>query len=248
VWARRLLLPRVYKVVVPSKKLESIARERWKLADAKVACIPNGVVLERFQPADGRPSLRHELGIPKNRLVIGYVGHLRPEKNPQRFLKACARVDREIDIHALILGDGSERAACEELARTLPSLYSRVTFAGHQPDPRAHYRAMDVFCISSDTEQMPVALVEAMATSLPVVSTDVGDVRTMLPEEESDLVVPLGEHETAWPLAEKLTEILRDPGRRKQLGTANRKRAEERYSFDAMLRAYRDVYQGVIRA
>ena len=248
VWARRLLLPRVFRVVVPSRTLERIAHDAWKLAASKVECIPNGVVLDRFQPADGRPTLRHELGIPKGRLVVGYVGHLRPEKNPQRFLKACARIDRELDPHMLVLGDGPERPACEELARTLPSLYGRVTFAGHQADPRPHYRAMDVFCISSDTEQMPVALVEAMASSLPVVSTDVGDVLVMLPDEQGNFVVPLAEHESAWPLAEKLTELLRDPARRKQFGALNRKRAEERYSFDAMLRAHRDVWQAVVRA
>jgi glycosyltransferase involved in cell wall biosynthesis len=246
-WARRLMLPGVHKVVVPSQRLATIARERWNLPNDKVACIPNGVPLDRFQPADGRPSLRHELGIPKGRIVVGYCGHLRPEKNPQRFLKACARIDREIEFHVLVLGDGPERAACEELARTLPSLYGRVTFAGHVPDPRAHYRAMDAFCISSDTEQMPVALVEAMATSLPVVSTDVGDVRAMLPDEQAELIVPLGDHETAWPLAEKLTEMLRDAAQRRTLGALNRKRAEERYSFDAMLRAHRDVWQSAIR-
>jgi glycosyltransferase involved in cell wall biosynthesis len=241
------MLPGVHTVVVPSQRLATIAKTRWNLAPEKVACIPNGVALDRFQPADGRPSLRHELGIPKGRVVVGFCGHLRPEKNPQRFLKACARIDREIEFHVLVLGDGEERAACEELARTLPSLYGRVTFAGHVPDPRAHYRALDAFCISSDTEQMPVALVEAMASSLPVVSTDVGDVRAMLPDEQAEFIVPLGEHETAWPLAEKLTGMLRDAVQRKELGVLNRKRAEERYSFEAMLRAHRDVWQSVVR-
>lgn len=247
VWARRLMLPGVHTVVVPSRRLQTIARTRWNLRPDHVALIPNGVELDRFLPADGRPSLRHELGIPKGRVVVGFCGHLRPEKNPLRFLKACARIDREIEFHALVLGDGPERAACEELARTLPSLYGRVTFAGHVADPRAHYRAMDVFCVSSDTEQMPVAIVEAMASSLPVVSTDVGDVRAMLPEEQGEYVVTLGEHETAWPLAEKLTDILRDPAQRKSLGTQNRQRAEARYSFDAMLRAHRAVWQSVTR-
>ena len=248
VWARRLMLPRVHKVVVPSNKLAGIARDTWKLRDDHVVCIPNGVVLERFKAADGRPTLRHEMKIPKGRIVIGYVGHLRPEKNPQRFLKACARIDREIEIHLLILGDGPERAACEEIARTMPSLFGRVTFMGHQSDPREYYRAMDMFCVSSDTEQMPVALVEAMASSLPVVSTDVGDVRAMLPDAQAEFVVPLGDHESAWPLAECLTALLRDAKLRKELGAANRQRAEERYSFDVMLKSYRDVYQSAIRA
>lgn len=248
VWARRLMLPRVQRVVVPSRKLAGIATTLWKLAPEHVACIPNGVALERFSPADGRPDLRRALGIPLERLVIGACGHLRPEKNPLRLLRAAARIEREIDFHVLVLGDGPERAACEELARTTASLYGRVTFAGHVADPTQHYRAMDLFAISSDTEQMPVSLVEAMASSLPVVSTDVGDVRAMLASGQDEFVVPLEEHETAWPLAEKLTALLADATKRRELGRANRRLAEERYSFDVMLRAYREVYQAVVSA
>lgn len=248
VWARRLMLPRVQRVVVPSRKLAGIATKLWKLAPEHVACIPNGVALERFSPADGRPDLRRALGIPLERLVIGACGHLRPEKNPLRLLRAAARIEREIDFHVLVLGDGPERAACEELARTTASLYGRVTFAGHVADPTQHYRAMDLFAISSDTEQMPVSLVEAMASSLPVVSTDVGDVRAMLASGQDEFVVPLEEHETVWPLAEKLTALLADAPKRRELGRANRRLAEERYSFDVMLRAYREVYQAVVSA
>jgi glycosyltransferase involved in cell wall biosynthesis len=69
----------------------------------------------------------------------------------------------------------------------------------------------------------------------------------MLPDAKEEFVVPLGDHETAWPLAEKLTELLRDAHKRRELGASNRRRAEERYSFDAMLRAYRDIYQAVVR-
>jgi glycosyltransferase involved in cell wall biosynthesis len=179
--------------------------------------------------------------------VVGYVGHLRPEKNPLRLLKACARVDPEIDMHVLVLGDGPERAGMEDLASKTASLYGRVHFAGHQKETRDHYRAMDVFAISSDTEQMPVALLEAMASALPVVSTDVGDVRDMLPREQGPYVVPLSEHETAWPLAEKLTEILRDADLRAELGAKNRKAVEARFTFEAMLGAYRGAYEAAMR-
>ncbi|MCY2960933.1 MAG: glycosyltransferase family 4 protein [Planctomycetota bacterium] len=247
VWARRLVLPRVHRVIVPSRKLETIARETWRLPPAKVLCVPNGIDLARFQPADGRPSLRHKLGIPSRAPVIGWVGHLRPEKNPLRFLKAAARVDPETGAHFLILGDGAERAGCEELAAKTPTLYGRTHFVGHQSDPREHYRAMDAFCISSDTEQMPIALVEAMASALPVVTTDVGDVRAMLAPEQADWVLPLDERETAWPLAEKLTELARDAELRSRLGRANRAKALRDYDFATMLDAHREVWRTAAR-
>ncbi len=247
VWARRLVLPRVHRVIVPSRRLERIARETWKLAADHVLCVPNGIDMARFQPADGRPSLRHKLGIPSRAPVVGWVGHLRPEKNPLRFLKAAARVDAELGAHFLVLGDGAERAACEELAAKTPTLYGRTHFVGHVADPREHYRAMDLFCISSDTEQMPIALVEAMASALPVVSTDVGDVRAMLAPEQDPWILPLDDRETAWPLAEKLTALLRDSEARTRLGRANRAKALADYDFGAMLDAHRGVWRSAAR-
>lgn len=246
VLARRWFLPGVQRVIVPSKRLLGIASESWRLAPGKVQYIPNGIRLERFAACDGRPELRDALKIPRTAVVVGYVGHLRPEKNPLRLLKACARVDREIDMHVLVLGDGPERAGMEELASKTASLYGRVHFVGHQPQTRDYYRAMDVFAISSDTEQMPVALLEAMASSLPVVSTEVGDVRDMLPEAQGEFIVPVAEHETAWPLAERLTELLRDAKTRAKLGRENRREVEARFTFDKMLDAYRAAYQSAM--
>lgn len=245
--ARRWFLAGVRQVVVPSKKLEGIARSLWRVEAPRLRYIANGIHVERFQAADGRADLRATLGIPRGALVVGYVGHLRPEKNPSRLMKACARVDRELDLHMLVLGAGPEKPALEELAAKTPALFGRVHFAGHRADPREFYRAMDAFALSSNTEQMPVALLEAMASSLPVVSTDVGDVRDMLPPEQSAFVVALEEHETAWPLAEKLTELLKDRELRRSLGRANRQRVEERFTFDVMLRAYREAYEAALR-
>jgi len=247
VWARRLVLPRVHRVIVPSKNLERIAASKWKLASTKVLCVPNGIDLARFQPADGRPSLRHKLGIPARAPLVGWVGHMRAEKNPLRFLKAAARVDAELGAHFLVLGDGPERKPCEELAAKTPTLYGRTHFVGHQSDPREHYRAMDAFCISSDTEQMPIALVEAMTSSLPVVTTDVGDVRAMLAPEQADWIVPLDERESAWPLAEKLTTLIQDVELRVRLGRANRAKALAEYGFETMLGAHREVWRSAVR-
>src|SRR5262245_59970037 len=84
VLARRWFLSGVHAVVVPSRVLERIATGRWRLPSTKVRWIPNGIRAERFGPADRRPALRSELGIPAEAPLIGFVGHLRPEKNPLR--------------------------------------------------------------------------------------------------------------------------------------------------------------------
>jgi glycosyltransferase involved in cell wall biosynthesis len=248
VLARRFLLPGVHRVVVPSKKLERIAVETWKLPTERVRWIPNGIRAERFEARDGRTELRESLGIPKSAPLVGFVGHLRPEKNPLRLLRACARIDPALGMHVLVVGEGEERPALEALVAKSPSLFGRVHFAGHVADPRDHYRAMDVFCLSSDTEQMPVALLEAMASGLAIVSTDVGDVRAILPDEESPYVVPIEERESAWPIAEKLTVLVAGSRERERLGALNRARVHERFTFEGMLGAYLDVYRGGLAA
>ena len=141
------------------------------------------------------------------------------------------------DIHLLLVGDGEERPALERRAAA-PDLAGRVRFAGYQESPASFYQAMDIFALSSDSEQMPVALLEAMASALPVVSTDVGDVRVMLPPEQAPFL--------GADLAVGIAGLTRDPGLRRQLGDLNRKQAEERYSFEAMCAAYRGLYESVL--
>lgn len=245
---RRLVLPSVERVIVPSQRLVDIARERWHLAPDKVALVPNGVHLERFEPRDGNPELRARLGIPPEAFVVGYVGHLRPEKNPARLLRACASIVGRIPLHALVLGEGPERAALERLAAA-PPLAGRVHLVGHRDDTAAHYRAMDAFAISSDTEQLPVALLEAMASALPVAATAVGDVAAALGPDQAPFVVPLGEGEaSAGALGEALARLAADPALRARLGRANRERAAREFSFGAMSTRYRALYETALAA
>jgi len=258
IWARRYLLKRVPAVVVPSHNLGRIASDLWRVPAGRLHVVPNGVDLARFAKAeDGHTQgdLRAELGIPHQAFVVGSVGHLRPEKNYPRLLHALAAA-RELAPHQdprlLLVGDGDERAALEALATEL-GLDGHVHFAGHRADCAPAYRAMDVFCLSSDTEQMPISLVEAMASSLPAVSTDVGDVRLMVPPEASSNVVPLGPDsgsagpdEAAMGLAGRFAALAADPTERARLGELGRSKAHAEYAFDQMLRFYEDLYEGLV--
>src|SRR5688500_14229798 len=234
VWARRLVLPGAATVVVPSECLQAIALNLCQLRPERVLLIPNGIRLDRFKPADGNPGLRARLGIPAGALVVGTAGSLRPVKNHARLLEAVAKVP---DIHLLLVGDGEDRPALERRAAA-PDLAGRVCFAGYQETPAAFYQAMDIFALSSDSEQMPLALIEGMASSLPAVSTDVGDVRAMLPPEQAPFL--------GADLAGSLAELACLPDLRRQLGDLNRKRAEECYSFGALCAAYRELYESVL--
>ncbi|MEO6193151.1 MAG: glycosyltransferase family 4 protein, partial [Thermoanaerobaculia bacterium] len=105
------------------------------------------------------------------------------------------------------------------------------------------YRAMDLFALSSDSEQMPLCLVEAMASGLPVAATDVGDVRAMLPVEQAPFLVTLEGANTAPALGGRIAALASNPETRRRLGDLNRRRAEDRFAFATMCSAYREVYE-----
>lgn len=241
VWARRLVLPGAAAVVVPSERLRAVALDLWRLRPERVKLIPNGIRLDRFAPPPD-PGLRSRLGIPEDARVVGTVGSLRPVKNHARLLEAAARAGG--NVHVLLVGDGEERRALESRAAA-PDLAGRVWFAGYQEAPAPFYQIMDVFALTSDSEQMPLALLEAMASSLPVVSTDVGDCRAMLPPEQARFLVA-SNPAAAEGLGDRIAELARNPDLRRQLGALNRKRVEERYSFAALCAAYRDLYESVL--
>lgn len=246
VWLRWFALAGIHAVVVISEKLERIALERYRLPRDLVRFVPNGIDLERFAVGDRNVSLRRELGVPDEALLVGAVGQLRAEKNLARLLDAVASAARDADVRLLVLGDGAQRAELEAKARS-QELAGRVHFAGYHADPRAHYRALDVFAISSDTEQQPLALLEALACGLPAVSTDVGDVRSMVSEPNRAHVHPLDANVTA-RLAASLVALARDRGVARALGAANRAHVEAHFDARTMRATYRELYCGALGA
>jgi glycosyltransferase involved in cell wall biosynthesis len=226
VLTRRLVLRRCL-TVLPSRTLLKIATDIWRLPQANLRYVPNGVDLACFTPATLRS------GIP----VIGTVAALRAEKNIARLLRAFALATTDLPGRLVIVGDGPERSSLESLAATL-GIAARVEFAGHQTDPSAFYAGFDLFALSSDTEQMPLTVLEAMAAGLPVASTDVGDVRDMLSEESQDFIAPCDDV----GLAERLRMLLSSPDARRRAGDANRRKAVQDYDQARMFAAYADVF------
>lgn len=228
VLARRLLLRRA-TVVLPSRVLWRIARETWRLPERQLRLLPNGVDLGRFarvgHAAVSRPAV-----------VVGTVAALRPEKNLARLIRAVGRMESEVQL--VIVGDGAERPALEQLAAA-EGIAGRVSFAGHKKDPASCYAGFDIFALSSDTEQMPLSVLEAMASGLPVVATDVGDVAGMLGPESQRFVVPCDDA----ALADALDVLALDAPARQRLGAANRRRAETEFAEATMIAAWEGLFR-----
>jgi glycosyltransferase involved in cell wall biosynthesis len=240
--ARRFVFQAASMVVVPSVTLRAIARKHWRVAQRRLKYIPNGVDMERFFPHDTcqKRHLRESVGLADDAIIIGTVGGLRPVKNQMRLLHAFAQLaDKVQNAHLLIVGDGP---LLETLKRETGALgiENRVTFAGHIGEPSKLYQVMDVFALSSDSEQMPLSVLEAMASGLPVASTDVGDVRGMLAPENHPWITPATDEHA---LSNALQELALARNLRLEIGGANRRKCRAEYSIDRMLGRYVTLFQ-----
>jgi glycosyltransferase involved in cell wall biosynthesis len=227
VWGRRLLLRRA-TVVLPSLVLLRLAENVWRLDAKRLRYVPNGVDLSRYAPAACAGPAPWTLD--GDGPLVGTVTGLRPEKNLGRLLRAVERVPA---LRLAIIGDGPERAALGALAGTL-GIAGRVAFAGHLPDPASAYRHMDLFALSSDTEQMPLSVLEAMAAGLPVAATSVGDIAAMVAAENAPFVVPRDDA----ALATALARLAADAALRHAVGAANRAKATRDYDAATMFAAW----------
>jgi glycosyltransferase involved in cell wall biosynthesis len=227
VLTRRVALRRS-TVILPSQTLLQSALKIWKLSKNRVHYIPNGLDLQHFHPMTSTDSAAP--GTP----VIGTIAALRAEKNLARLLRAAALLRQQGFAFRLnILGDGPERPTLEALSRSL-NLDQVTSFIGHVPDPSAHYHSFDVFALSSDTEQMPFSILEAMAAGLPIASTDAGDIRIIISPENAPYVV----RQDDAALADAIRLLLKDPSQRSRLGLANRAKAERDYDQEVMFHSH----------
>jgi glycosyltransferase involved in cell wall biosynthesis len=235
VLCRRWVLTRCERVVVPSQRLEELARVVWLLPADRVTYLPNGVDVDRFAAPlrDAIPGFIRRPG----ELVVGTVAPLRREKNVGRLLRAFAMLGAGVPTRLIVAGEGVERSALAGLAVEL-GIADRVIFTG-QVRPETVLGTFDVFALSSDTEQMPNALLEAMAASRAVAAVDVGDVKAIVCEENRSFIVP---RDDAGALAAGIGRLLRDPAARETLGRRNRERAAAKFSQERMFANYADIF------
>ncbi|TAL03452.1 MAG: glycosyltransferase family 1 protein [Rhodospirillaceae bacterium] len=235
-WFRRLILNRHSKVILPSRNLVRIATEIWRLDPARVVYVPNGINCGRFaDPAD--PTQRGAFR--GSGLVIGTVATLRREKALGRLIEAFAVARAQHVCRLVIVGDGPERSVLEGMAANL-GLSEHITFTGSLDRPERILGAFDLFAVSSDTEQMPLSILEAMAAGLPIASTAAGDIADMVAEENRPFVV----EKTTAALAEAMADLLGNTGLRTRLANANRAKAITTFDESVMFKTYGQLFSG----
>ena len=170
-------------------------------------------------------------------MVVGSIAGLRAVKNLPLLARAFAISG--VKGRLRIVGEGPERAAIESAADAA-GIRDRLDLPGFNPDPASALREFDIFALSSDSEQQPISVIEAMASGLPVVSTDVGDVRDMVAEENQPFIVPVHREDL---LGDALAQLAANPDMRASIGAANRAKALQIFDEKRMVTAYRTLYE-----
>jgi L-malate glycosyltransferase len=236
---RRVALRGARRIVVPSRTLERIALDVWRLPKHRVEYLPNGIDDRRFTKA--RNSVRPMEG--KEPVIIGSLAPLRPEKNISRLLRAFAVAHQRAPVRLVIAGDGTDRTRLEALANQL-GIAQSVTFLGAVDRPDTVLSGLDILALSSDTEQMPNAVLEAMAAALPVATPDVGDVRAMLAPENAPFVVA---RDDGTALGRALIALVDQPQLRQKIGSANLVRVQQEFSHTTMVSRWRSVFTDALK-
>lgn len=205
---------------------------------ARVNVLYNGIHPGERPSAMQRHSSRAVLGIPEDAFVIGTAGRLDPVKSLQILLQAHAILAaRHDNVRAVIVGDGPERAALEQLATEL-GIADSVSFAGYRSDVRFLMSAFDVYVNTSAYEGVSLTILEAMAAALPVVATRVGGNPEVVIDHETGRLVPC----RAASIADAVAGLVHDPRRRRAMGDAGRFRVKRHFSIARMVEEYADAY------
>lgn len=206
----------------------------------RITSIPTGVDPSIFTPGN-RVATRKNLGLPLSTQIIGIVATLRSWKGHQDLLEACAHLSGR-NWHLLIVGDGPQRSHLERRTAEL-GIGDKVTFAGQSRTPQVWLQAMDVFALPSyANEGVPQALLQAMLTELPVVTTEIGAIPEIVQNMQTGLIVP---PKSAAQLAEAIALLLDSPVLAQRLGSAARESVRVRYCRQRMLDDMENVFLNV---
>jgi glycosyltransferase involved in cell wall biosynthesis len=238
-WLDRKVLRNFSAVVAVSDGVANSLRSSG-VPSQRIRTIANGVDVTAFAAANPG-SFRATQS--SDRQVIGMVARLDLQKGFECLLRAVSALRELVPrIHLILVGEGPDRAIIESRVREL-GLQSNVTLAGHRTDMPAVYAAMEIFVLPSLNEGLPMTLLEAMASSKPVVATRVGAVPEVVRDGETGLLV---EPQDIQGLVAALSRLLADADLCRRLGTQACAWVKQRYSSAAMARSYGQMYEDVV--
>jgi glycosyltransferase involved in cell wall biosynthesis len=243
----RFLARRTDRLIAVSEEIRDELAELGVAPRERFAVVPLGFDLSAFLVADSeraerRSALRADLGLPEDARVVTLVARLVPIKRVDRFLRVAALLRDVPNVRFVIVGDGELgdelRASAEARA-----LGSRLVWAGFRRDMPGVYFASDVVAQTSDNEGTPVALIEAQAAGVPVVTTAVGGVASAVHDGETGRITAVGEDAA---MAAAISGYLDDVIRRREHGERGRAHVRASFTLDALVAEIDGLYRGLL--
>ncbi len=240
-----VLMRRTHKMIAVSENLRSRLVSEGGFAPGAVLTIHNGLRLhESAWRAARREQLRQELGLKKFAHVIGTVGRFEPRKNYPLLMAAMQMVlQRHPNTALLMIGAGPEEEKLRQQARNA-GMNEQVIFTGYRSDIADLLGVMSTFCLSSTTEGISMAILEALLAGVPVVATQVGGNPEIIPDRTFGILVPSGD---ATALAEALNETLSNRDDALKAALRGQARVRELFSEEHMIRRIEKLYADCLK-
>lgn len=242
--------------ISPRQKIELYKKHKICSAE-KIAVIPLGFDLGKFNSdcASKRISFRSKFGLKDDEIAVGIIGRLAPIKNHRLFLSAFSNVIKKTDkkLKAFIVGDGSEAETLKSYTRSLGLKYANgkasseknidVHFTSWQKEIDWVNAGLDIVALSSLNEGTPVSLIEAQASSKPILTTRVGGVIDIVKANETALVVQ-NDNEKAY--TEKLLKLVEDKQLRANMGSKGWEHVNEKFHYSRLVKDMKSLYNEVL--
>ncbi len=242
--ANRLLFDRMADAVNGCSTFSALAlRDVDGFCGRRIEVIANGIEFQRYGPSSDIAQQKKKLGLSLKHRYIVHVARHHKVKDQGMLLRAFSVLAGDFpDVHLLMVGDGPLRESLESQVRDL-GITSRVHFMGIRDDVREILKAGELFTLTSVSEAASLTLLEAMATALPVVVTNVGGNPEIVRHEREGLLVNRGDWKGC---AEAFRRILRDPRLAKYLGNAGRLRVAQKYRLEQTIDSYYQLYRRLV--
>jgi glycosyltransferase involved in cell wall biosynthesis len=237
----KFFLSRSDAVVAISRQIEDYYRRNLSLRKDKIYFINNGIDLEPYRGRNG-DRLREELGIKRKEIVLGSVGNLRREKNHKLLISAFTKVAKEIgNIHLVLAGRDLMEGEIQRFAEET-GLKEKIHLLGERDDVPELLGIFDIFCLPSLYEGMPLTLLEAMASGVPVIGADVLGINEVIKNNVNGLLFPNNDEKK---LADLIKILLKDSDLRKRISQEGRSCVERYYSLDDKIKEYNQLFEAV---
>jgi glycosyltransferase involved in cell wall biosynthesis len=238
--SERLLVSMADRTICVSNSNLNDGQLRFPMPKSQV--ILNGVNQEKFNPDADYPDVRDEFNIGHNTILVGYIARITLQKEPFTFLYAISKIPISLALKFLIVGDGDLKDQMIDLSRTL-GLEERVIFQGFRDDVPAILNSVDIYCLPSLWEGLPIGVLEAMAMRKAVIATSIDGTKEIISSGENGLLIPVKSPDM---LAKAIITLSNDSKLRNKLANAAKETIVKSFNIVKMSEEISAVYKKIM--